>query len=120
VNIKGTLCKLYLEWCAFDRRFIQAFTFDPAAPAPRPVLRLSRLTSLSVIDFSDEVDAASLVEMAESLSRHRGRSGNPFPALKVVCLSLTGRKFESNIEDRLAAACRTGFIIDDDVDKRTE
>ncbi|KAJ7777037.1 hypothetical protein B0H16DRAFT_946097 [Mycena metata] len=55
--------------------------------------------------------AAPIAEMATSFAQYRGGDNPCFPSLEIVDLYLEG-KFPRDVEDRLAAACSTGYVVD--------
>ncbi|KAJ7670764.1 hypothetical protein DFH06DRAFT_141771 [Mycena polygramma] len=105
-----TLRELTLHLCWLDVEFSNIFTIDPGSTSHR--LTLPHLQRLCVNDFADIFEGTSVADMAESLCLHRRKPASAFPALRSVVLSLQGRKFDRDVERRLAAACSTGLIVD--------
>ncbi|KAJ7264259.1 hypothetical protein C8J57DRAFT_1512338 [Mycena rebaudengoi] len=81
---------------------MQAFTSNPTTTEPR--LILPHLEMFAVTESSENVDGSSLVLMVESLCKQTYHPGSAFPAPLAVSLSLSGGKFDSDIERRLATA----------------
>ncbi|KAJ6471654.1 hypothetical protein C8R47DRAFT_746465 [Mycena vitilis] len=105
-----TLRELTLHLCWLDIEFPKIFTVDPDSTSH--CLTLPHLQLLTVNDFADIFEGTSAADMAESLCLNRGKPASAFPALRSVALSLQGKKYDWDVERRLAAACRSGLIED--------
>ncbi|KAJ6471663.1 hypothetical protein C8R47DRAFT_746649 [Mycena vitilis] len=112
-----TLQELTLAACGTDVELPKMFTIDPGSASHR--LTLPQLRRLCLSEFADVFEGTSAADMAESLCLHRGQPTSAFPALQSVLLSLHGNKFDSDVERRLAIACSTGLIFDEQVGVRT-
>ncbi|KAJ7670746.1 hypothetical protein DFH06DRAFT_141391 [Mycena polygramma] len=106
-----TLQDLTLSYCAIDDELFGYFTLDIDSVLSR--LTLPHLRHLGLTEFTDMFAGISVASMAESLCLHSGRPTSAFPVLRSVMLSLHDQKFDADVERRLAAACSTGLIIDD-------
>ncbi|KAJ7670744.1 hypothetical protein DFH06DRAFT_1468507 [Mycena polygramma] len=111
------LQELTLVACGTDVDLPKMFTVDPTSASHR--LALPHLRRLCMSEFADIFEGTSAADMAESLCLHRGQPTSAFPALQSVFLSLHGEKFHNDVERRLAAACSTGLIYDEQAGVRT-
>ncbi|KAJ7670738.1 hypothetical protein DFH06DRAFT_141250 [Mycena polygramma] len=112
-----TLQELTLVACGIDVDLPKMFTVDPSSASHR--LTLPHLRRLCLSEFAEIFEGTSAADMAESLCLHRGQPTSAFPALQSVFLSLHGEKFHNDVERRLAAACSTGLIYDEQAGVRT-
>ncbi|KAJ6571096.1 hypothetical protein B0H19DRAFT_1129165 [Mycena capillaripes] len=104
----------------------KAFTYRGAtACAPLTLLHLVTLKFRHYYIGYEHIDPAvpgnagnAIIEMAESLGRYPTHLNLCFPSLRTIALWLHGPKFPGDIEDRLAAACSRGPVVDLCVDER--
>ncbi|KAJ7466176.1 hypothetical protein B0H11DRAFT_2048752 [Mycena galericulata] len=75
-------------------------------------LILPCLTTLTIRHESMFLTGSVVADMIESLARHAGDEGAPFPSIHSIKLYLDGRKFTPAVESRLAGACLSGFLED--------
>ncbi|KAJ7460187.1 hypothetical protein FB451DRAFT_506675 [Mycena latifolia] len=93
--------------CVEDVLF-KAFTYGPEEP--NPPFALPQLKRLHILADSDYLDGLIVADMVESVCTHPGSQNAAFPTLAHVRLVLGGPLFDAQVEDRLAAACATGFV----------
>jgi hypothetical protein len=85
-----------------------------------PTFTLPHLTTLKIHPLTPALAGDIVADMAESLAQDAGDtvSGALFPRLRHLCLyrepSYSMPMFEDDVEDRLAALCATGFLVDRD------
>jgi hypothetical protein len=85
-----------------------------------PTFTLPHLTTLKIHPLTPALAGDIVADMAESLAQDAGDtvSGALFPRLRHLCLyrepSYSMLMFEDDVEDRLAALCATGFLVDRD------
>ncbi|KAJ7071912.1 hypothetical protein B0H15DRAFT_957417 [Mycena belliarum] len=103
-----TLQVLELQSCRVDAVLLAAFTYSSEAGAPPLFLPLLRSLEL-VTQFQS--DGLLLAAMVESMSRYCGGQNLAFPALVEVNLYLHLAQFDDEVEDRLAAACASGMVV---------
>ncbi|KAJ7453502.1 hypothetical protein FB451DRAFT_1519900 [Mycena latifolia] len=99
---------LDLSYCCVEDVLFKAFTYDPEEP--NPFFALPQLDRLRIRASSYYLDGLVVADMVESMCTHPGGQNTAFPALAHVRLMLGGPLFDDHVEDRLAAACATGFL----------
>ncbi|KAJ7466165.1 hypothetical protein B0H11DRAFT_2048710 [Mycena galericulata] len=95
---------------------LRAFTYHSQSHA-RPLI-LPCLTTLTIRHNSKFLTGSVVADMVESLARHAGDEGAPFPSIHSVKFYLEGPKFTPGVESRLAGACLSGFLEDFRADRR--
>ncbi|KAJ7466184.1 hypothetical protein B0H11DRAFT_2048764 [Mycena galericulata] len=88
---------------------LRAFTYSQSHVQS---LLLPRLTTLTIRHESMFLTGSVVADMVESLARHAGDEGAPFPSIHSVKFYLDGPKFTPAVESRLAGACLSGFLED--------
>ncbi|KAJ7453446.1 hypothetical protein FB451DRAFT_1373786 [Mycena latifolia] len=102
-----SLRTLDLRHCADDALF-KIFTYDPQEHVP--AFALPQLTSLTITNVTYNLDGRIVADMVESVCAHAGGQNLAFPALATVELHLYDRRFDKEVEARIAAASVTGLV----------
>jgi hypothetical protein len=81
---------------------------------PNSIARISLplLTTLEILNRTDNLDGDTVATMVESLYSHLGEDNHPFPRLAFMTFGLEGLAFDPDVEARLEIFSSLGFLHD--------